>query len=272
MEDTRIRVLVPSSERKRTGGSRAFTFTEAQNERSSNRFHSLAADRREALTAFLAAVNGKGFAEDVLRLKGSTLASAKSINLSFHRSPLLPVLERESGPFALALLKGLGEDALRSVREDLVFVCPLLGVMSPTDLVPEYRCPIGAQIPEWGSLHQFWKPRVAPVLNRLCKGRRVFSFLGQRLRALWDDDGRALDLIHVSFARRREDGKLLPENAGSARLAGELVRYLVTGKVTEREPILSYRFASGHRFAPKESVLEKSTAQVVFVRESTKKS
>lgn len=272
MPSPRIRVLVPSSERKRPGGSRAYTFQEAQQERSSNRFTSLTRMREKALGGFLPAVNGKGFAAEVLRLREPALSRAATTNLEFYRSPLRAAIDRERGPLFVALRPESGaaggdEDLLRRLREDLVIVCPLLGLLAATDLVPQYRCPIGAQIPEWGSLHAFWKPHVTTVLNRLCHGRRVFSFLTGRLQALWEDDGGALDVVHIGFARIRKDGRVLPENAGTSRLAGELGRVIVRDAIVDREPVLQHRFATGHVFAPHLSRLEERRASIIFARE-----
>src|SRR5262245_27704021 len=99
-----IRVLVPSSAKKRPGGTRAYSYREAQKERAFNRYSSLGAARVEVLDAFLSAINGKGHAARVLRLSGSSLENASTLNHRFACAPTLPALLREGGPLFDALV------------------------------------------------------------------------------------------------------------------------------------------------------------------------
>lgn len=263
----RFRFLVPSSDRKKTGGTRSLNFREAQEERDSNRYYSLTNPRERALRRFLSSVNGEGHGAEVLRMSGQRLEKAVSTNLAFPRNPVMPVLERDDGP----LFRALGYDTLsidgqKRMREEVLVVCPLLGLLAPMDLVPEYRCPVGAQIPGWGSLHSYWKPILSPLLNRLCRGRLVLSFLPGRLRALWVKARRSLGVVHVRFARRRADGTLLAESAGSGRVTGELIRYVIERGVTDAAELRTYKTSAGHTFSFVHSDVKEGEQNLVFVR------
>jgi cytoplasmic iron level regulating protein YaaA (DUF328/UPF0246 family) len=266
MNPPRVRILAPSSERKQAGGSMAFSFDEAQRDRGMNRYSSLTLARRTAVRAFIEAVNGAGFAAQVLRLKGEALDEAHGMNLNFRRSPLMTVVEREVGPLYKALdARSLGAQERRRLREDLVVVCPLLGLLGPFDLVPLYRCPVGAQIPGFGSLHGWWKQHLSPTLNRLCRERTVLSFLPARLRALWNCDGRCDSMVEVSFARRRGD-RVLPENAGSARAAGEMARHVIVNELGSPHDLRGFRTTAGHAWSEADSSVDGKHHRLVFVR------
>ena len=266
MERPRIRILAPASDRKQAGGSVAFSFDEAQRDRGMNRYSSLTLARRTATRAFLDAVNGAGYAGRVLRLEGEALDEAQAINLNFRRSPLMTVVEREIGPLYKALEAGsLAPHEMRRLREDMVIVCPLLGLLGPFDLVPLYRCPVGAQVPGFGSLHAWWKQHLSPTLNRLCRERTVLSFLPARLRALWSCDGRCDSMVEVRFARRRDD-RILPENAGSARAAGEMVRHVITNDIRLPGELRDFRTTAGHTWCEAESSVSEKHHTLVFVR------
>lgn len=266
MSPSHVRILVASSERKRRGGARVYTFEEAQAERSTNRFNSLTDHRRQAISGFLAAINGQGHSGEVLRAQGPILEEAKRLNLGLRHSPLLPVIEREVGPLFRALDAGsLPRRATRRLKERLMVVCPLLGVLAPTDLVPEYRCPVAAKIPgsEFGSLHNFWKPRLSPLLDRLCRGRLVFCFLPGRLRALWRPR-RPSQVVTVRFMRR-SGGRDISEHAGGARATGELVRYLLVNDVSGIEDLHGFCSSADHRFEGTEEE-EGGAVRLRFVR------
>ncbi len=266
MSPTKIRILIATSERKRGGGSSECDFREAQDERSWNRYPSLIAPRREAVGALLAAINGRGHGEEVLRLSGDRLATATRTNLEFDRGPLLPVERRDRGPLISAMdPASLPPAAARRMRDETIVVCPLLGLLGLTDMVPEYRCPIGAQVPGWGSLHAYWKQHLDPVLNRLCKRRRVFSFLPNRLSALWAPKG-VEEFISVQFATRKSDGGLRIENAGAGRLAGAVIRSIYEDDLSDPVTLQRWKSPAGHVYSAIDSDRPDGAWNMMFVR------
>jgi len=267
LASARVRFIIPASERKNAGGSRSFSFQEAQEERQLNRFPSLTFARREAVSAFMHSVNGQGHGAEVLRLSGEHLQRAIQLNLAMPRSGLMPALERERGPLYGELLAGAPDAATRQrLHDDLVIVCPLLGLIAPTDLVPEYRCPVAAQIPGFGSLHQYWKGRVGMVLDRLCRGRRVFSFLPARLRALWTPKASVPEMVNVRFASRSNGGVLRTENAGAGRLAGAMIRHMVTTGSSDVTALQDWRSPVGHQYSADHSDHLEGRWDLVYVR------
>lgn len=260
------RFLIPVSERKQLGGNIGDDFGSSQQTRAHNRFASLTEPRRRVLGVFLSAVNGQGHAAEVLRLEGEPLEDAVNLNLAITRGPVLRVRERFQGPLFKQIDSACADPLVeRRLRERVIVFCPLLGLLGLNDHVPAYRCPVGAQIPGFGSLHEFWKPRISPVLNRVCRNQVVYSFLSSRVEALWPQRPAGVDFVRVHFTRRR-GAKLMHEHAGARREAGRLIRHMAEQDLRDPEQILDWESGVGHVFSPEHSELEGSERRLVFVR------
>ena len=209
--------------------------------------------RTEALQAFLIAMNSGREAQAVLGLSGQPFQDALAINRGFESTCLAHVLERCPQAFVAALTKPpLSAVAGRKLNHDVLFVCPLLGLLRADDQVPDYRCPVGAQLPKIGSLHQFWKETVTAALNRLLKGAQVFSFLPARLSALWEPDGREGGITVVRFSKL-SGSRCAGETASVPRLSGEALRYILENEVESGSELVRFRSSRGHAYSASHS-------------------
>lgn len=261
-----MRILVPTSERKNRGGTLGCRFHEVQSDRNHNRFVSLTRPRRIAIQALVESVNGHGHAEQVLRRSGARLETAQSINLQISCSSVMPAIERESGPLFAALdHKSLDPKSRALFERSALLFCPLMGVLAPSDQVPDYRCPVGAQIPGWGSLHRFWKPALKPVLDRACRGRHVISLLPGRLSALWAPSPGVASYTTVQFLQKSVSGRVRPEHAGHGGLSGELIRFLVS-QGGRAESLRKFKSSQGHVYSEASSTEEGGRRNIVFTR------
>jgi len=269
MTDSTLRLFIPTSERKRSGGCPEQAFGHVQHNRNDNRFLSLSEPRLKAVRALMHAVNGQGHGEVVLRRSGKRLVEATAINLRILTSPVMPAIHREDGPLFTALnYEGLSEEARVLLGRSAILFCPLLGVLSPFDKVPDYRCPVAAQIPNWGSLHQYWKEPVRPVLDRACRSRDVVSFLPSRLAALWTPHRSVRSFTSIQFAQERPDGSLHPEHAGHGGLSGEMIRFLLTKGSGRVESLKKFRSEEGHVYAQSKSEVRGESDTWIFVRKA----
>ena len=249
MPQASVRLLIPTSGRKRPGGDPKVGFVAAQAGAASNRFRSLTSHRLDAIRALRRAVNGQNHADVVLRKTGSRLEEATQTVLDMMSSPVRPAIERELGPLFLALDVGsLQPDARRKLDRVAVLVCPLMGVMATKDLVPNYFCPVGAQIPTWGSLHTHWKERLKPVLDRLCRKHDVVSFLPSRLQSLWTPTPGIKSFWTVQCLRSGPDGGVHTDHAGQRRVSGEMIRFLLLEGDMDPMSLKDFRSSLGHRF------------------------
>jgi hypothetical protein len=203
--------------------------------------------RLAAVQAFRAAMAAARDAQAILGLTGAPFQEALAINRAFDQSPLLPVLERNAPAF-MAALRGLPAAASRRLAREVFFICPLLGVLRPGDLIPDYRCPPGADLPKIGSLHRYWKGPVTATLNRLLKGAQVLSFLPARLSALWEPDGREAGITMLRFSRLSGE-RCLGETAAVPRLSAEALRHIVESDGRSLQDLLRFRSKDGHAYA-----------------------
>jgi cytoplasmic iron level regulating protein YaaA (DUF328/UPF0246 family) len=209
--------------------------------------------RIEALQAFRVAMNGGREAQAVLGLTGRPFQEALAVNRGFDTSTLAPVLQRNGRAFAGALASPpLAPAAQRRLNRDVLFVCPLLGLLRPDDLVPDYRCPAGANVPPIGSLHHFWKGPVTAALNRVLKGAQVFSFLPARLGALWKPDGREAGITMLRFSRISGD-RCVGETAAVPRLSAEALRFILESDARTPADVMRFKSTQGHAYSALQS-------------------
>lgn len=241
-----VRILLPFAERKVPGGRKGSSLGMSR-AALNGCFKPMLQARLAAVQAFKSAMTTARDAQAILGLTGAPFQEALAINRAFDQSPLLPVFDRNAPAFVRALA-GLSAQASRRLSREVFFVCPLLGVLRPGDLVPDYRCPAGADLPAIGSLHRFWKGHVTAALNRLLKGAHVFSFLPARLAALWEPDGREAGITMLRFSRLA-GGRCLGETAAVPRLSAEALRHVLESDGRAAQDIVRFRFHDGHAYA-----------------------
>jgi uncharacterized protein len=245
---TPVRFLLPFSECKVSGGKRGVTLKSREHVLT-DCLKPIKQKRLDALDAFRDAMNGGGGAQSVLGLSGRPFQEAFAVNRAFDTSCLMPVLERNGRSFSSVFqAPPLGAAQRRRLEREVYFICPLLGVLRPGDLVPDYRVPAGANLPGVGSLHKFWKGAISDALNRVLKGAHVFSFLPARLSALWEPDGRAAGITVMRFARL-SDQRALGETAAVPRLSAESVRFILDTDARSVAEVMRFRSSAGHAYS-----------------------
>jgi uncharacterized protein len=243
-----VRILLPFSECKVAGGKKGATL-KTRHHALNGCFKLILRKRLDAVQAFRAAMTAGREAHNVLGLTGDPFQEALAINRGFEATPLAPVLERNGRAFFSALTTPpLSASAQRRLKADVLFLCPLLGILRPGDLVPDYRCPVGADLPKIGSLHRFWKEAVTAALNRILKDAQVFSFLPTRLSALWEPDGREAGISVLRFSRRSGE-RCLGETAAVPRLSAEALRYILENEARSGADVVRFRSSLGHSYS-----------------------
>jgi hypothetical protein len=242
-----VRIILPLAECKTPGGRKGATF-ETRHGALNGSSKPMVLMQAEALQAFQNAMKAGREAQAVLGLSGQPFQEALAINRCVASTSLTSVLERCPHAFVAAVTKPpLSAAAGRKLHHDVLFVCPLLGLLRPDDQVPDYRCPAGAQLSRFGSLHRFWKAAVTAALNRILKGAQVFSFLPTRLGALWKPDGREAGITVVRFSRL-SGSRCVAETASVPRLSGEAVRYILENDVRSGSDLVRFRSSNGHAY------------------------
>ena len=247
-----VRILLPFAECKAAGGRRGSTL-KTRHGALNGCSKQILQKRLEVIQAFRVAMSGGREAQAILGLTGQPFQDALAINRAFESSFLAPVFERNGEAFAKALTApALPTPARRRLTREVFFICPLLGVLRSDNLVPDYRCPVGAKLPRVGSLHRFWKVPVSATLWRTLKGAEVFSFLPARLSALWQPDGRERSITVIKFSRMSHGG-CVGETAAVAKLSAEAVRYILEGDVRSADAMMKFRSSQGHSYSATQS-------------------
>jgi hypothetical protein len=259
-----VRILLPFAECKAPGGRKGATL-KTRHGALNGGLKPILQKRTLALKAFREAMNGGREAHAVLGLTGDPFQEALAINRAFDTSPLASVLERNARAFVSALTTPpLSAAAERRLTRDVLFLCPLLGLLRADDLVPDYRCPVGADVPKLGSLHRFWKEAVTAALNRILKGAQVFSFLPTRLGALWEPDGREAGITVLRFSRKTGD-RCLGETAAVPRLSGEALRHILEHDIRSGADLVRFKSSQGHAHDGASSTVRGGVRSVNFV-------
>jgi cytoplasmic iron level regulating protein YaaA (DUF328/UPF0246 family) len=166
----RLFVLLPPSEGKESGGSRATKIGTFDAE--------LEAPRKEVLAA-LGELLDRGNASDIektLRVHGALLerAIASTRALTEQRALLLPAWRRYSG-----VVWGHLEPATLSSAQRRRILVPsgLYGLTTAQDPIGDYRMKMNVVLSPLGGLATYWRPRVTPVLVSHVAGSVVVNLL-----------------------------------------------------------------------------------------------
>lgn len=250
-----LRILLPLPERKSSGDS-FDTGEVARRWEVKTRLKHIAGPRKEALVAFRQAMLHAPTAIKVLGPMGANVKGSREINLGFDRTARVSPFIRTDDLMRAALsIESLSDTAFGDLEAMALFLCPLLGVVTPKERIPDYRCPIAANLPGIGSLHFHWRRPVSMTLDRLTRGIQVVSFLPRRLLALWAP--RTDSVVSVKFSRRMR-GRLQGESAAMPRLTGECLRWICEGRAGDMPRLRNFVSSNGHSL---DSAASKTTTE-----------
>jgi cytoplasmic iron level regulating protein YaaA (DUF328/UPF0246 family) len=163
-------VLLPPSEGKEPGGSRAAKIGTFDTE--------LDAPRREVLAALggLLDAGNSGDIEKTLRVHGALLerAISSSRELTEHRARLLPAWRRYSG----VVWGHLDPATLAGAQRRRILVpSGLYGLTTAQDFIGDYRLKMNVVLSPLGGLATYWRTRITPVLVSHVAGASVVNLL-----------------------------------------------------------------------------------------------
>ncbi|HVB50586.1 MAG TPA: peroxide stress protein YaaA [Acidimicrobiales bacterium] len=176
--------------------------------------------------------NKKGMFDDVLRVPRHevlnaaqsflTTATAKELTTTFNargplqeramaavrdfengKVPLLPAWRRYEGVVWTHLDPSSLEPAQRRA---VLILSAFYGLLSCEDPIADYRLKMNASLAPLGTLAQFWRPTLTPLLEERSRNRTIVSFLPQEHAASIDFStlSRSREIIHVHFVAADE--------------------------------------------------------------------
>ncbi len=217
-----------------------------------NFFHLLIGERRTLIDAVHRAIEVDG--EEVMAevLGGNeALQAMKNVYLA----ELIAARRRyAAGEFYGAVdFQALPTGAQRRFLENGVIISGLFGVLRPDDLIPPYGLPIDAHVPGFGSVADYWRPLITPLINDAIKGKFVWDVLPDTHHRAWEDHQTYHSKARIRFVDRAGQE---PEDV--IRLQGKLLHHLVQQNSIGIPAVVSWgdKDAQGFRFDEERSILE----------------
>ena len=259
-------ILLPPSEGKATGGSESVWFPDGM---AMPLKDSRGGDARMAVIKSLNTAMARNVAErgKLLGVKGEALAAATLANRSVLVSPTLPAIERYTGVLYEALeLPTLSASARRRMARSILIFSGLWGVVSPTDLIPDYKLKMGASLPGLGKLSTWWRPVLSPQIASIAQGRQLWNLLPIEHNAAWTPASE-LPQLTVKFFERRPDGSLVAVSHWNKFLKGALLRHLLEHPETTPRSLEHWEHPSGYRLDPLLTQVRGPVTGLAFVQD-----
>ncbi len=174
----------------------------------------------------------RGTAAERQKLLGVGEAAARTAtaaNRVITVSPTTAAIERYTGVLFDALdAASLKAVARRRLNARVLIFSGLWGVVSPEDLIPDYKLKMGASLPRLGKLSTWWRARLSPVLDESARGRVVWDLRPKEHAAAWRVGDTPSHLITVEFLEERAGRGLVTVSHSNKLLKGALTRHLVS--------------------------------------------
>jgi cytoplasmic iron level regulating protein YaaA (DUF328/UPF0246 family) len=214
----------------------------------------------------------------LLGVKGEALAVATATNLGVLDGPTMPAIERYTGVLYDELAASTLPAAVRRRLEgQVVIFSGLLGVVRPTDPIPDYKLKMGAAVGRPGKLSTWWRGPVSDALAPEATGRVVWDLLPNEHRAAWSPAPVGSTDGPVQIVSTRFLDEVAPERAGGTPslvavahwnklLKGSLVRHILTTQLTDVDGLVDFDHPRGYRYRPDLTENEGTLTRVAFVR------
>ena len=240
-----VLLLLPPSEVKAPGGSGP-----ALGRRPKLSTPALAASRAELVSALRRAssVDPAGLAVG-LRLPEGLAPAALSANSAVATAPTMAALDRYAGVLYAALdVAALSAAARRRAEDQVIVFSGLWGVVRGGDEVPDYRVPASGTVPEFGGVSAHWRGPLAAVLPLLVGDLPVLDLRSSDYRSMWRPAaGLREQVVSVRVLAARGTGArrtVGPVSFHAKSVKGQVVRHLVTGRRTHRDPMAALSAAA----------------------------
>lgn len=269
MADPGFRILLAPSERKAAGGSHSWA--EVKSDAKLNRFSELVAERDRVVSAMKEAIQAKNRLADLFEVKGKALEKAIEVNLEIASAPTRPAIERYTGDMYEAIDPGsLSPNGVQMFKKVGLIVSGLLGLVTPGDMIPDYKLKISAQLPDVGPLTRYWKGELAHLWIRELKGRGVLDLLPEEHSKTIAPPSGAVSWIQVKFGKVSGKGSKAKFSAithESKILRGQLVRSVLESGKYEPKNWSRKSPVPGFKVSKELSSYDGISGEIIFVKD-----
>ena len=225
-------ILLPPSEGKAISGVTGTKFKELD-----GTFGKTLAKQRAEIISALRIENGGS--QKLLGVSGAHLLRAQQANLALRGAKTLPARERYTGVVWDHLdLASLTSAPQKFAEKNIIVVSGLLGLVTASDAIPDYRLKISASLAPMGKLSSWWRETISLALNKYCAGGVVIDLLPQEHSAAFVADQKLLDAyFRIDLATK--SGTAGGHDAKAAK--GRLARHLIINHKAPDKALKSFK-------------------------------
>ncbi len=237
-----LTVLLSPADRKQPGGNPfAPDMFDYRTSGTFNYFDDLNPERRKLIDALQGVVEEEDeeTLSELFGLEDYELEEAIRVNAELYDAPLMSALDRYSPGIMYAAMDfaNLPTGAQRRLLENGVILSGLFGLLRPDDLIPNYQLGMDAELPEIGSVADYWRPIISPILNESVEGRWVWDLLPEVHREAWTDERTYETRVEVRF-ETVEDGERVEITGEDLEVQrGQFVNFIVRETAEEMEDL-----------------------------------
>jgi len=225
-------ILLPPSEGKAISGVTGTKFKELD-----GTFGKALAKQRDEIISALRIENGGS--QKLLGVSGAHLLRAQQANLALRGAKTLPARERYTGVVWDHLdLASMTSAQKKFADKNIIVVSGLLGLVTASDAIPDYRLKISASLKPMGKLSTWWREAISLALNKYCAGGVIIDLLPQEHSAAFVADQKLLDAyFRIDLATK--SGTAGGHDAKAAK--GRLARHLIINHKAPDKALKSFK-------------------------------
>lgn len=183
-------------------------------------------------------------------VKGEALERAVHATLALQSAPVMAAFDRYTGVLYDAIdTTTFTHELHHRARESILIFSGLFGVVTPEELIPDYRLKMGATLPGIGKVSTWWRPYVTQAVQPRVADQLVWNLLPQEHNAAWTPLAagyRPSEELKVKFVMQDPSGDWKVVNHWNKLLKGALVRFLLEHPAATVDDLVGWQHPEGY--------------------------
>ena len=173
--------------------------------------------------------------ENIMKLKGELLNKTYKDIQDYDKLKFIPAISMYYGvSFKELNLEDYSEKSLEYLKNNLLILSALYGVLLAFDLVKKYRLDMTMSIIDKG-LYNFWKKDINDYIsNILSKDEVLLNLASGEFSKLIDN--KKISMINIDF-KEEKDGAYKSVSTYSKKVRGQFLNYLIKNQIANLEDI-----------------------------------
>ena len=173
--------------------------------------------------------------ENIMKLKGKLLNKTYKDIQDYDKLKFIPAISMYYGvSFKELNLKDYSEKSLEYLKNNLLILSALYGILLTFDLVKKYRLDMTMSIIDKG-LYNFWKKDINDYIsNILSKDEVLLNLASGEFSKLIDN--KKISMINIDF-KEEKDGAYKSVSTYSKKARGQFLNYLIKNQIANLEDI-----------------------------------